>query len=141
MSPVTDQEQRVATESIAPYMEVLRANADRQEFTIRIEGTEFSLPAPAMKVLAKILRYMSEGKAISVVPVETELSTQQAADLMNVSRPHLVKILEAGEIPFEKVGKHRRVKFVDVKTYRAKSKAERRKKLSALQKLGQELGI
>lgn len=76
----------------------------------------------ALKMLAHILKVTGEGKPISIVPVDTEITTQAAAEMIGCSRPHLVKLLEEGEIPFTKVGKHRRIKYEDVMAYKKKMK-------------------
>jgi excisionase family DNA binding protein len=67
-----------------------------------------------------ILAELAEGNAVKVVPVHAELTTQEAADLLNVSRPHLIKLLESGELSYHKTGKHRRVRFADLMDYKTR---------------------
>lgn len=84
---------------------------------------------------------MAKGKAVSVIPSDAEITTQQAADILNVSRPHVVKLLEDGVIPFHKVGSHRRIKLKDVERYRQNKADEREEHLSELADQAQELNM
>lgn len=98
-----------------------------------------ALPASALRLLQQILTEMAQGNAVILIPIHTEVTTQQAADLLNVSRPFLVGLLESGQIPYRKVGTHRRVLFRDVMTYKQKNDAERLKALEELTAQAQEL--
>ncbi|MBF0462969.1 MAG: helix-turn-helix domain-containing protein [Magnetococcales bacterium] len=102
---------------------------------------DFIVPTGAIRMLCQILDYMSKGNEVSVVPIYSELTTQQAADFLNVSRPFLVKLLEAGAIPFRKVGKHRRILFENLMAYRDKKLAESHAALDELTAQAQELGM
>ena len=99
------------------------------------------VPVSALKMLVEILDEMAQGNAVSIVPIHAELTTQEAADFLNVSRPYLVGLLESGLLPFHKVGTHRRVRFKDLMAYREKSQNARRNALDALTKQAQELGM
>lgn len=104
-------------------------------------GEEIVLPASLLKVLQEAARAFSEGESVAIVPIQGELTTQEAADFLNVSRQYLVEILERGDIPFVKVGTHRRVKFRDLAAYKERRDAERRQKLRELTQLSQDLGL
>jgi excisionase family DNA binding protein len=98
-----------------------------------------TLPASALRLLVDILVQMAEGNAVSVIPIRAELTTQEAAELLNVSRPHMVSLVESGEIPYRKVGSHRRVLAKDVLAYKAKIDEERLKTLAELSEQAQKL--
>lgn len=110
---------------------------------IEIEETKerIRLPLSALKLLAQILKATSEGKPVSIMPVATELTTQAAAEFLNCSRPHLVKLLESGEIPFTKVGKHRRVLFEELVAYKNRVKAEQEQRLIDMMRKDEDLGL
>ena len=82
----------------------------------RAHGVE--LPTSALRLLVDILAELADDNAVKVVPIHAELNTQEAADMLNVSRPHLVKLLERGALPFHKAGKHRRVRFSDLMAFK-----------------------
>lgn len=110
---------------------------------IEIEETEekIKIPLKALKLLAEILKATSQGKPISVVPIATEMTTQAAAELLGCSRPHIVKLLEQGDIPFTKVGRHRRVKFEDVVNYKKAMKLDQEQRLIDMMKSDETLGL
>lgn len=98
------------------------------------DGQSVALPAEAFRVLADVVHAMREGKAITVVPIDQLLTTQEAATFLGVSRPTLVRLLEAGEIAFERpsAGRHRRVRLEDVLEYQRRRRTERRAALDEL---------
>jgi len=99
------------------------------------------LPLKALNLLGEILKAMSQGKPISVVPVATEVTTQSAADILGCSRPYLVKLLEEGKINFTKIGKHRRIMYEDVVKYKSKMKQEQKNHLIEIMHSDEELNL
>ncbi|MFU5112073.1 helix-turn-helix domain-containing protein [Pseudomonas aeruginosa] len=99
------------------------------------------LPVSALRLLDEILSELAMGNAVKVVPIHAELTTQEAADLLNVSRPHLVKLLDENVIPHTKVGRHRRVKFADLMGYKQRRTAESHHAMDELAAQAQELGM
>jgi excisionase family DNA binding protein len=101
-------------------------------------GEEVELPAAAMRALKLVAEGMTAGLALSLIPYGKELTTQEAADLLHVSRPHLVKLLEEGRIPHHRVGTHRRVRLEDVLALATERTERRREELRELTRLSQE---
>ena len=124
---------RDSSRRLAPYL------AKKQKVRVQVvpEGSkaeEESLPLPAavLDLLLAILTEMAEGNAVTLIPIHAELTTQRAADLLNVSRPFVVELLEKGEIPYRKVGTHRRILFRDLMEFKQRSEAKRKKALDEL---------
>jgi excisionase family DNA binding protein len=112
----------------------LRAMNSASEPTVKI-------PASAARLLVQILDEMSRGNAVKIVPVHAELTTQEAADLLNVSRPTLIQMLEQGQIPFRKVGTHRRISFTKAMEHKRKLESDRKVALAELVAYDQEIGL
>lgn len=109
---------------------------------IRLDnGEELTLPTAAAKLLTHLLTEMSQGNAVTLIPLHAELTTRQAADYLNVSRPHVIKLLDMKKIPHHKVGTHRRVKFIDLEAFKRTHEAARRQTLDALAAEAQTLGM
>jgi excisionase family DNA binding protein len=100
-----------------------------------------TLPREALEVFVEVLGQMANGNAVTVVPVHAELTTHQAADILNVSRPFLIGLLDAGKIPFRKVGTHRRIRFTDLMAYKQQDDARRDEALAELTQQAQDLGL
>lgn len=105
------------------------------------DGEELTLPTAAAKLLTHLLTEMSQGNAVTLIPLHAELTTRQAADFLNVSRPHVVKLLEQKKIPFHKVGTHRRIRFSDLEAFKQTHEAARRQALDELAAEAQEMGM
>lgn len=95
-------------------------------------GEHLVLPPEVFEVLRGVVEAMASGQAVTLAPVHQRLTTQEAAELLGISRPTLVKLLESGEIPFEQPGRHRRVRLVDVLAYRERASDERRAALDRM---------
>jgi excisionase family DNA binding protein len=100
-----------------------------------------SIPESAFRLLSDILTQMAKGNAVTLIPVHAELTTQQAANILNVSRPFLVEQLEKGVIPYRKVGTHRRILFKDLMDYKETMDRNRLKTLDELAAQAQELNM
>lgn len=99
------------------------------------------LPAAALELIGQMLSQLARGKAVTIIPIHSEMTTQQAADFLGVSRPHLVKLLQQREIPFRKVGAHRRVRVEDLLAYKKHEDTGRQKALDELAEESQKLGL
>ena len=114
---------------------------DFQAKLVGANGEKINIPEPIYQVLLQVVHAMASGKAISIIPQQQELTTQQAAEFLNVSRPYLIKLLEQGEIPHIKVGSHRRVRFDDLMNYKQQRDVKRDQLLTELTQMSQEAGF
>ncbi len=105
------------------------------------DGKTLILPESVSRLLSHILTEMAEGNAVTMIPIHREMTTQEAADFLNVSRPYLIGLLESGEIEFHKVGTHRRVQFQEIMKYKNKITNARSNTLDEMAKQAQELGL
>jgi excisionase family DNA binding protein len=141
----SDDDSRLAEESSRRLIKYLTAKR-KKPLRVRIEPDSgpdeaVSIPVSAFRLLNDILTEMAKGNAVTLIPIHAELTTQQAADLLNVSRPFLVEQLEKGIIPHRKVGTHRRIFFKDVMAYKQQMDQNRLKSLEELSAIDQELGL
>lgn len=99
------------------------------------------LPRPVAEMFASMLAALANGQGVQIMPVDAVLTTQQAADMLNVSRPYLIGLLESGEIPYKLVGRHRRIRLADLRQYLREDDAKRKEAADELMELDQELGL
>ncbi len=115
------------------------------EISVHVPGKSgietLTIPASALRLLGTILTEMAQGNVITLTPIHAELTTKQAAVLLNVSRPFVCKLLDNGEIPHRKVGRHRRVRYVDLMEYKKRTDEARYRDLDELVEQAQELGM
>ena len=138
----TESERNMAKESRGIIKDCL-SGGESCRLRIIVDGVErdVDIPMTAMRVLGEALRQIALGKAPVVLPLDTEVSTQQAADILSVSRPYLIRMLDSNEIPFRRVGAHRRIRLLDVLTYKRRNDEERMKVLDELEAQAQELDM
>jgi excisionase family DNA binding protein len=132
-----------AVEALPHVKDYLASHADHVIRLVVDDDTREPLVVPrgAVELLARILAHMAAGQGVSVVPAHAELTTQQAAELLNVSRPFLIGLLDQGEIEYRRVGKHRRIKAQSLMAYMARDDQERREAADELTRLNQEMGL
>jgi excisionase family DNA binding protein len=106
--------------------------------TLSANGERLVLPPEVVEVLRDVVEAMAQGQAVTIAPVHQRLTTQEAADLLGISRPTVVKLLESGEIPFEQPGRHRRVRLADVLAYRERASSKRRAALDRMVEIADE---
>jgi excisionase family DNA binding protein len=135
---VAPEEERSTIASIEVFLDSKRGQAARL-----VGPTKEGVPIPASlrRVLVAAARQLADGNGVSIIPVTAEVTTQQAADVLNVSRPFVIGLLDKGEIPFHKVGTHRRIQLRDLLAYRRRRDASRRAVIDRLASEAQELGI
>lgn len=105
------------------------------------EKEAVELPVSVLNALQLLISHLAQGDTVKLVPIHKEMSTQEAADLLNVSRPYLIQLLEQGAIPYHRVGTHRRIRFPDVMAYKQRRDADRAKHHRRLIELSEEYGL
>ncbi|MBU9333498.1 helix-turn-helix domain-containing protein [Burkholderia multivorans] len=137
-----EREMQAAVEAQRMLAAYLATRTDTQRIQIfddENRAHQVELPTSALRLLVDILAELADGNAVKVVPVHAELTTQEAADLLNVSRPHLIKLLESHALPYHRTGKHRRVRFSDLMRYKAERDQESADAMEELSKQAQDL--
>ena len=138
----TDADSALAKESgrrLAAHLG--HANGLRLEVKTGTSSEELVLPPSALRLLLRVLTEMGQGNAVTLTPLRAELTSQQAADLLSVSRPHVVKLLDEGAIPSRKVGTHRRVQLEELLAYKREFHGRRQAALQELAALSQDLDM
>lgn len=138
--PVLPSEQEIAQAQAS--LKLLKKDRSNTHFVIASpSGLKVPITESAFNLLLNVLTEMSRGNALLVIPINAELTTQEAADLLNVSRPYLIRLLEEKEIPFHMVGRHRRILFKDLMQYRQQFKRSQFKAVEQLTQMDEEQGI
>ncbi|GGM82649.1 excisionase [Longimycelium tulufanense] len=130
-----------AVEQVRAYLARHPQGPEKVRVLVEEDGEELVVPRAAVELLARVLAHMAAGQGVAVVPTHAELTTQQAADLLNVSRPYLIGLLEQGEIDYRMVGKHRRVRAASLLDYLRRDDQARREAADELTALTQEMGL
>jgi len=141
---VTKTDQKIALSSVSSLLKnEEKVSKNKKSIKLKIQGLdeEIAIPIQAFVLLRSILKNMAKGKSIALLLSDSEISTQRAADILSVSRPHVVKLLDNGTIPHKKVGTHRRIKLKDLLKYEDKLKKTTRKNLDILAKEAQKLNL
>ena len=140
-TPPSDADVRMARESSQRLQDVMQPDRPLRLTAMDAHAQVVELPPAAAELLVRVLNQMAQGNAVTLIPIHAELTTQQAADILGVSRPFVVKEIEAKRLPARKVGTRRRVMFGDLMKYKQRSDADRRQALAELAALDDELGI
>lgn len=134
----SDEEASLARASAEELSHLLGKKQKNDRAHIKMDGQDLIMPRSAILFLRDILTEMAQGNAINIVPIHHLLTTQEAANLLNVSRPYLIQLLSKKEIPFSKVGTHRRIRFIDLIEYKTKRDQESEKLLDELVREAEE---
>ncbi len=134
----SEEDARLAAES----SRILASKQPEEDLRVQLaDGQVLTLPKAAARLLSHLLTEMAHGNAVTIIPIHAEMTTQEAADYLNVSRPYLVKLLESGAVPYHKVGSHRRIRFLDLKAFKDQSANATAKALEELTAQAQGLGL
>jgi excisionase family DNA binding protein len=137
-----DSDITAAIEALPHVKDFLATHPGREVVRLVVadeHGESLTVPRPAVELLARVLAHMAAGQGVSIVPSQAELTTQQAADMLNVSRPYLIGLLEQGEIDYRKVGTHRRIKAASLIEYMREDDRRRSEAADELHALTQEM--
>jgi len=136
----SEEDSRVAAESSRVLAQSTSSASDKELRVQLDDGQQIVLPKAAARLLSHLLTEMGRGNAVTLIPIHAELTTQEAANVLNVSRPYLIRLLEEDKkIKFHRIGSHRRVKFSDLKRYKDQIEDERKAAMEELAAQAQEL--
>jgi excisionase family DNA binding protein len=145
MSEIATTEPATATAEEQALLRDIEALLERESsdpaMLLSPSGEAVVLPDTAYQLLRQVVQHLARDEAVSVIPISRELTTQQAADLLNVSRPYLIRLLDSGDIPYHRTGTHRRIQLNDLLAYKRERDAERREGLRQLTRTSQQLGL
>ena len=142
-APMPDEAERIVAEKLSQALAEHLALGDSARVILSGDksGAPDALPVTAAKLLVKILSEIAKGNAVTVVTLKPELTIQEAGEVMNISRPRLIKLLEDRKLPFHKVGTHRRIRLADILAYKRKSLEERKAILREMVALNQKMSL
>ena len=137
-----DQETaRLARVGVSDLDRLLKKLPESDKAGVRLAGQDLTLPRQALVLLRDLLADMAQGDAVAIVPLHAEMTTQQAADFLNVSRPYMITLLERGELRYTKVGTHRRIQCKELITYKDKIGQQSSDAMDELVKIAQESNL
>lgn len=132
---------RLARASATELSQLLRERPKNDRAHIKLDGADLVVPRQALVLLRDLLTEMAQGNGVTILPTHAEVTTQEAANMLNVSRPHLVKLVEEGAIPFTRVGTHRRIRLQDLLAYKRQQEETSEAALQELADQAQELDM
>jgi excisionase family DNA binding protein len=136
---ISEKERKTAQKGAETLESLHLDSSSKKNIEITIDETEITIPRSAFPILQEILNRMATGQSISFDEPSPEMTTQEAADFLNVSRPYFIKLLEQSKLPFHRVGNRRKVMATDVLAFKEKIKLNREKGLAKLTTLSQEI--
>ena len=131
----------LARTSATELSRLLKERPDTDRARVRLDDSDLVLPRQAVALLRDLLAEMAQGNAVTILPTHAEVTTQEAANMLNVSRPHLVKLLKEGALPFSRVGTHRRIRLQDLLAYKRQQEEASEAALQELADQAQDLDM
>ena len=116
-------------------------DSNRSPMLVGPDGEQIPLPSSLFQLLKRVVSHLSRGQAVTIIPINKEVTTQEAADILNVSRPYLIKMLEEEKIPYVTVGAHRRIPLHTLLDYKQRRDEERLEAIREMAQMSQDLGI